>query len=107
MRHCQSRFSSAVRGISSWLLIVFLLVSCSVTQTPQDFSMNKTGFRVSDPEVFQFLVTGHIFGSHNDNASRPEATLLQNLTAIQQMDLNLIVLLGDSVKDLTQKISKV
>ena len=101
MRHCHSRFSSAVRGISSWLLIVFLLVSCSVTQTPQDFSMNKTGFRVSDHEVFQFLVAGHIYGSHNDNASRPAATLLQNLTAIQQMDLNLIVLLGDSVKDST------
>ena len=101
MRHCHVCFSTAVRGISSWLLIVFLLVSCNVSQTPQDFSMNKTSFRVSDPEAYQFLVAGHIYGSHNDNASRPAATLLQNLTAIQQMDLNMIVLLGDSVNDST------
>jgi hypothetical protein len=101
MRHCHSQFSTAARGTSSWLLIVVLLVSCSVSQTPQDFSMNKTSFHVSDPEAYQFLVAGHIYGSHNDNASRPAATLLQNLTAIQQMDLNMIVLLGDSVNDST------
>jgi len=101
MHHCHSFFSTACRRISLLLLILFLLVSCSVTQTLQDYSMNKISFRVSDPVAYQFLVAGHIYGSHNEDASRPAATLLQNLTAIQQMDLNLIVLLGDSVNDST------
>lgn len=101
MRHCHTYLSTAIRGIPFLLLITSLLVSCRVTQKPQDFSLNKTGFRVSDPQAYQFLVAGHIYGSHSDNASRPAATLLQNLTAIQQMDINLIVLLGDSVNDST------
>lgn len=103
MRHCHYCFSTAGRGISFLLLIMFLLVSCSVTQTPQDYSMNKTGFRVSDPQAYQFLVAGHIYGSHNNDASRPAANLLQNLSVIQQMDLNLIILLGDSVDDSTME----
>ncbi|MCK4726694.1 MAG: metallophosphoesterase [Anaerolineales bacterium] len=101
MGYCHTCYSTAVRGVPVLLLIMSLLVSCSISQTPHDFSMNKTGFRESDPQAYQFLVAGHIYGSHNDDASRPAATLLQNLSAIQQMDLNLIVLLGDSVFDST------
>ena len=90
-----------VRRISLLLLIMFLLVSCSPLQKPQDFSMNKTDFQVSNPLAYQFLVAGHIYGSHREDASRPAATLLQYLTTIQQMDLALIMLLGDSINDST------
>ena len=101
MRYCRSCLSTAGREISVLLLIMFLIVSCSAKQTPQDYSMNKIGFRVTDPPAYQFLVAGHIYGSHNEADSRPAATLLQNLPAIQQMGLDMIVLLGDSVNDST------
>jgi hypothetical protein len=103
MRRLNQDVSIGFRRISLLLLIISLLVSCSPPQKPQDFSMNKTDFRVSDPQAYQFLVAGHIYGSHREDASHPAATLLQNLTAIQQMDLALIMLLGDSVKDSTSE----
>ena len=94
-------FFTDARRLSLLLLLTSLLVACSTSQTPQDFSMNKKGFRESNPQAYQFLIAGHIYGSHDENASRPAKTLIQNLGNIQQMDLEMIVLLGDSVFDAT------
>jgi hypothetical protein len=53
-------------------------------------------------DSLSFLVAGHIYGSHNQTEFHPAMTLQTNLQLINQMDLDMVVLLGDIVPATTE-----
>jgi predicted phosphodiesterase len=66
-------------------------------------SLNKDMLLESEKPL-KFLVAGHIFGDpYDDNLIQPAMTLQKNLQTFNQMDLDMIVLLGDIIKNSTEE----
>jgi hypothetical protein len=67
---------------------------------PQDalaYSLNHKTLSSTNQTEFTFLVTGHIYGSHAEDASRPAKNLLDQLPALSEAQPAMFVSLGDIV----------
>lgn len=59
---------------------------------------------IDSGEPLKFLVAGHILGEHNEDILyHPATTLLTNIELFNQNNLDMIVLLGDIVKESNEK----
>jgi hypothetical protein len=79
----------------------------SVVEDPSLVSLNHSTLREPYQDTIQFLLIGHAYGSHDDRESSlsypPYQTLLGNIPLIRSMDLNMVVFLGDIVRNPSNK----
>ena len=67
------------------------------------FSLNEKPL-IDSEKPLKFLIAGHIYGNPNENdVNKPATTLLTNVQLINQMNLDMVVLLGDIVKESTEE----
>jgi len=66
-------------------------------------SLNKALLQDSEKPL-KFLVTGHIYGNpYEEDLFHPATTLMTNIQIINQFELDMVVLLGDIVKESTEE----
>lgn len=96
--------------VTCFLFLFLILVSCqSISEREQEFfvspgelSLNGRVLPQPAPESYRFLVAGHIYGSHRDQASHPAATLLENKETLKTIAPSMMILLGDIVPQTSQ-----
>jgi hypothetical protein len=67
------------------------------------FSLNKALLQDSEKPL-KFLVAGHIYGNpYQEDLSNPAITLTTNLQLFNQSNLDMVILLGDIVKESTEE----
>jgi len=73
----------------------------SFFKDPSKFSMNQKPFPKSNPNQFNFVVAGHIYGAHDDALPHPAQTLQDHLSDIVNLNPAMFVSLGDIVPHAT------
>lgn len=68
---------------------------------PAQVSMNKLPLADPDSEMYRFLVIGHGYGGVEVEDQLPDPALLSKVPEIRDMDLSMLVSLGDIVWDTT------
>ena len=112
-------FAHQKKFISRARLFAIDLVSGNINPTPTEpaqglvsspglypenkyLSLNELPLE-DDQEPLSFLMAGHVYGSHDENELHPALNLLTNVQFINQMDLDMVLLLGDMVPDSTEE----
>lgn len=82
-----------------FVVIFFILINNTLAETGgMVFSMNNKTLTEPNSDNYRFIAAGHIYGNPDSESIQPAETLIKNIPKLQLLNPNMIILLGDTVR---------